>query len=62
VTSIALIAGYLGSSERFDDALAKYSAAYADQAERDFKMFQAAVRSGRLSTEPAKDADLEFPI
>jgi uncharacterized protein (DUF2252 family) len=33
----AMIAGYLGSSEQFDEALAKYSEAYADQAERDFK-------------------------
>jgi uncharacterized protein (DUF2252 family) len=56
----AMIAGYLGSSEQFDDALAKYSEAYADQAERDFKTFQAAIRSGRLSTEPAKSAGLEF--
>jgi uncharacterized protein (DUF2252 family) len=56
----AIIAGYVGSSEQFDDALAKYSAAYADQAERDFKTFQTAIRSGRLSTEPAKSAGLEF--
>jgi uncharacterized protein (DUF2252 family) len=56
----AMIAGYLGSSEQFDDALAKYSEAYADQAERDFKTFQTAIRSGRLSTEPAKSAGLEF--
>jgi uncharacterized protein (DUF2252 family) len=58
----AMIAGYLGSSERFDDALTRYSEAYADQAERDFKTFQAAIRSGRLSTTPAKDTDLEFLI
>ena len=56
----AMIAGYLGSNDQCDDALAKYSEAYADQAERDFKSFQAAIRSGRLSTEPAKDAGLEF--
>ena len=56
----AMIAGYLGSSDQFDDALAKYSEAYADQAERDFTTFQSAIRSGRLSTEPAKDAGLEF--
>jgi uncharacterized protein (DUF2252 family) len=56
----AMIAGYLGSSDQFDNALAKYSAAYADQAERDFKTFQAAIRSGRLSTEPAKGSGLEF--
>jgi uncharacterized protein (DUF2252 family) len=58
----AMIAGYLGSSEQFDDALARYSEAYADQAERDFEMFQAAIRSGRLSTNPAKDTDLEFVV
>ena len=60
--SAARIAGYLGSSDQFDDALAKYSEAYADQAERDFKTFQAAIRSGRLSTKPAKDSDLKFSI
>jgi len=42
------------------EALAKCSEAYADQAERDFKTFQVAIRSGRLSTEPAKSAGLEF--
>jgi len=58
----AMISGYLGSNEQFDDALAKYSQAYADQAERDFKTFQAAIRSERLSTEPAKGAGLEFLV
>src|SRR5277367_5504923 len=58
----AEIAGYLGSSDRFDDALAQYSEAYANQAELDFRTFQAAIRSGRLSTEPAKGAGLEFLV
>jgi uncharacterized protein DUF2252 len=56
----AMIAGYLGSSDQFDDALVQYARAYADQAERDFATFQAAIRSGRLSMEPAKGAGLEF--
>jgi uncharacterized protein (DUF2252 family) len=56
----AMIAGYLGANDQFDDALAQYSEAYADQAERNFETFQAAIRSGRLSTEPAKEAGLEF--
>jgi uncharacterized protein (DUF2252 family) len=56
----AMIAGYLGSSDQFDEALAQYSEAYADQAERDYETFQRAIRSGRLSTEPAEDAGLEF--
>jgi NAD(P)H-dependent flavin oxidoreductase YrpB (nitropropane dioxygenase family) len=58
----AMIAGYLGSSDHFDDALAQYTVAYADQAEDDFETFQNAIRSGRLSTEPAKGAGLEFLI
>ena len=56
----AMIAGYLGSTDQFDDALARYSKAYADQAETDYETFQSAIRSGRLSTEPAKGAGLEF--
>jgi len=56
----AMISGYLGSTDRFDNALVKYSRAYADQAERDYETFQAAIRSGRLSTEPVKGAGLDF--
>ncbi len=56
----AMIAGYLGSSGQFDEALSQYSKAYADQAECDYEAFQTAIRSGRLSTEPAKAAGLEF--
>ena len=56
----AMIAGYLGSGDQFDNALADYSKAYADQTERDYAAFQAAIHSGRLSTEPPKDGGLEF--
>ena len=56
----SMIAGYLGSKDTFDEALVQYSAAYADQAERDFENFKSAIRSGRLKTEPAKGAGLEF--
>ena len=56
----AMIAGYLGSKDTFDEALVKYATAYADQAERDFGAFKSAIRSGRLSTEPTKGAGLEF--
>jgi len=58
----AMIAGYLGSTERFDNALVKYSMAYADQAEGDYETFQKAIRSGRLSTDSAKGAGLEFLV
>jgi Uncharacterized protein conserved in bacteria (DUF2252) len=56
----AMIAGYLGSTDPFDNALARYAEGYADQAESDFETFQKALRSGRLSTEVEKGAGLEF--
>jgi hypothetical protein len=55
-----MIADYLGSKETFDEALVKYSAAYADQAERDFALFKAAIRSGCLRTKPDKASALIF--
>lgn len=42
------IAAYLGGSERFDEAIAAFAAAYADQNDRDYEAFVAAVASGRL--------------
>jgi uncharacterized protein (DUF2252 family) len=56
----ATIAGYLGTTDQFDNALVRYSEAYADQAERDYATFKAAIRSGRLSTDVEKGAGLEF--
>ncbi|MFC9558996.1 DUF2252 domain-containing protein [Agromyces sp. NPDC056965] len=46
------IAGYLGESDRFDEAVADFAVAYADQNERDYRAFVAAVESGRLLAEP----------
>jgi len=43
------IASYLGKGETFDRAIADFSAAYADQNERDYAAFAAAVDSGRLA-------------
>jgi uncharacterized protein (DUF2252 family) len=56
----SMIAGYLGSNDSFDEALVKYSLAYADQAESDFEAFRNAIRSGRLSTKPPKSSGLEY--
>jgi uncharacterized protein (DUF2252 family) len=42
------IASYLGKGDSFDRAIADFSAAYADQNERDYERFADAVRSGRL--------------
>ena len=44
------IAAYLGKGDTFDRAIADFSAIYADQNERDYDAFVAAVRSGRLAT------------
>ena len=43
-----MIAGYLGSKEVFDKAVATFAVAYADQAERDHAAMAAAVRKGRI--------------
>ena len=47
----AMIAGYLGSADRFDEAMGDYAVGYADQVERDYATFVKAVRSGRLKTD-----------
>jgi uncharacterized protein (DUF2252 family) len=43
------IAAYLGKSDVFDTAMVDFAKRYADQNERDFEAFVAAVRSGRLA-------------
>jgi uncharacterized protein (DUF2252 family) len=45
------IAAYLGGSDRFDNALAEFAEAYADQNERDYKAFADAARTGRIVAE-----------
>ena len=42
------IASYLGKGDAFDRAIADFSVAYADQNERDYEAFAAAIESGRL--------------
>ena len=44
----SLIAGYLGSSPVFDEAMARFAQAYADQNERDHNALVKAVRAGRV--------------
>jgi len=47
----AMIAGYLGKSGEFDQAIGDYAVAYADQVERDYAAFVKAARDGRLKTD-----------
>ncbi len=56
----ATIAGYLGSSDRFDRAMTQYALAYADIVERDFAAFLEAIRSGRMTVETGDFNAVEF--
>ncbi len=44
----ALISGYLGKSDAFDNALAAFSVAYADQNEKDHAALKRAIRVGKV--------------
>jgi len=46
------IASYLGGSDVFDQAIARFAVAYADQTERDHQSLLDAVASGRIAAEP----------
>ncbi len=45
------IRGYCGAGEKMPKALAAFAAAYADQAEKDYKLFLAAIKSGKIRIE-----------
>lgn len=47
----AVISGYLGSNDAFDEALRRFARAYADQTEQDHAALVKAVKSGRIRTE-----------
>lgn len=44
----SMIAGYLGASDKVDQAMARFARAYADQTERDHAALVAAVAQGRI--------------
>ncbi|HSQ64742.1 MAG TPA: DUF2252 domain-containing protein [Polyangiaceae bacterium] len=46
----ATLSGYMGSSRVFDEALADFAVAYADQAERDHRKLLDAIRDGKIRT------------
>lgn len=47
----AMIAGYLGRGEAFDDAVAAFARRYAEQTERDHARLVAAIKAGHLPSE-----------
>ena len=44
------LAAYLGGAGKFDQAIADFAETYADQNDRDYAAFQAAVKDGRVQT------------
>ncbi|HXN15884.1 MAG TPA: DUF2252 family protein, partial [Usitatibacter sp.] len=44
----AAISGYLGKSDAFDIAAARFAAAYAEQTEADFETLQRAAKAGLI--------------
>jgi hypothetical protein len=49
----AVIAGYLGTNDRWDKALAKFAVSYADQTTKDYESFKKAIRSGKIQASRA---------
>ncbi len=49
-----VLTGYMGKSTAFEDALAEFGVAYADQNERDHAALLAAIRSGRIEASSAE--------
>ena len=45
------IAAYLGESDTFDQAIAGFAEAYADQNERDYALLTKAIKQGRIKAE-----------
>ncbi len=50
----ARIAGYIGRSDTFDQAISAFAKAYADQTERDHAALASAVKSGRIKAETGR--------
>jgi uncharacterized protein (DUF2252 family) len=45
----AVISGYMGSGQTFDDAIGEFAVEYADQNRRDYRAFVRAIRDGRIT-------------
>jgi hypothetical protein len=50
----AVLTGYMGKSTAFEDAIADFSVAYAEQNERDHAELLKAIRSGRIEARMAE--------
>ena len=50
----ALIGGYLGRRDTFDQAVAGFALAYADQTEQDYEALVEAAKAGRVTASPVR--------
>jgi uncharacterized protein (DUF2252 family) len=50
----SMIYGYMGKSDVFDQAIGTFAQRYADQTEKDYKMFLTAIDSGEINAEKEK--------
>jgi uncharacterized protein DUF2252 len=44
----AMISGYMGSGQTFDDAIGEFAVEYSDQNQNDYRAFTRAIREGRI--------------
>lgn len=56
------ISGYLGNGDRMAEVLVRYGRSYADQVERDYEVFRAACRSGKLEARSDADMAADFAL
>lgn len=56
------ISAYLGKGDAFANALAVYARDYADQVHRDFELFRAACREGRVMAQTEADFGADISI
>jgi uncharacterized protein (DUF2252 family) len=50
----AMISGYLGESDEFDEAMIRFALSYADQTEKDFQLLKEAAANGRIQVAKSK--------
>jgi hypothetical protein len=46
-----MLAGYIGNSERFDDAVSQFAEAYADQTEKDWTQLVKSLKNNKPAAE-----------
>ena len=56
------ISGYLGNNDKFDQAVARFGIAYADQTTKDFEDFIRAVRAGKVRVANLPSMKSEKPV